>query len=418
MGWHEHGKRIGYLGFMAILVLATPNVLMSKTPSKASVAPPVPPLTINDLITIARYNQEGIGVLDFQFRMTQSLADTKANAELAQRSIAEASYSVLSTIDESRSYWRKKIRLYATPDPRPEVHLVSDKDKYNAIYTPEARTGVLMDTQLPRWAHKENEILSAGMLFPPQDSEKEEKDPDFDNLAALLKLGQLRKEIEEVDGQECSVVDIVINDLTVSTLWLDAGRGAAIRKRVDYGKNGAIVSTTQVHKLHEFMDTGGRSVWVPAEIEIYLEAAGLRVKKYVTLDVDKSRINPPITDKDFRIEFPPGTTVNDMQADISYVSGEGGIHSPDPTDLALLTTEQKGTPEPGAPRPDVGASRPVAEVADRADKPGELPRDVLPAQESDKWALVRGALLLLVSVLLLGCVLVWMRKRRAQTNPR
>ncbi|MFH1747864.1 MAG: hypothetical protein ABIG44_12585 [Planctomycetota bacterium] len=145
------------------------------------------------------------------------------------------------------------------------------------------------------------------------------------SLESLLRHGTLAEEIEDVGGRPCYVVEAVFEGLHYATIWLDAERDLLPVKKVVYGRDGSEASVVVVNEAVTFEETwSGETLWVPTQWEAQIRIGGELLRRSFTVDAESIVVNPEVEENEFRIDFPPGTTVMDRVAGLTYTISESG----------------------------------------------------------------------------------------------
>lgn len=361
-------------------------------------------LTTDDLIAIATHNQQNIEILDITYVVKQEPVDRSA---LKRPIIEEQRVSVISAIDDSRFYWRRQMKSSPDGDFGSLHHFAWDGGQLGTTYTPARKRASLTDERPPIAIAREHDVLLAGMLLP---STEEGIGLDDASLVSLLRAVKLREQTEYVDTHECHVVDLVVRDQMVGTFWIDATRGAVVLKKQLYGRDGKPNSVQRVSAVEEFIDEDGRTAWLPVEYEsntYNIGVFGTPLKKRVTVDVKKTRLNPAVSDETFRIKIPPGTRISDRRSGqvLSYtLTGELDVLS----DESIADLEEDITAD--LEMKEAGETGGAREALDPDQIPSEnvetetQTADVATGRSTGK--LVLGVILVLISLAVLAFVVM------------
>ncbi|HVA49383.1 MAG TPA: hypothetical protein VNH11_23660 [Pirellulales bacterium] len=169
-------------------------------------------------------------------------------------------------------------------------------------------------------------VLTGALMHPPR---PDGRGTDDASLVNLLKYAQLRSDPEQVGDRPCHVVDATFTDGSgvphrYASVWLDLERGALPVRSLLYGKGDTPAVDARILEAYQFDDGQGQSVWLPTKLEAITTRAEHRVKLVVTADVKRTRINPVFENGTFVIDFPPGTTVNDLVIDKIFTVPSAG----------------------------------------------------------------------------------------------
>jgi hypothetical protein len=148
-------------------------------------------------------------------------------------------------------------------------------------------------------------LLFSCLLYP---SNPDDAGMDGGALLSWLREGSVHKELEEIDGRRCCVVERYWQGRALA--WLDVERSLAPVKIQMFRKNGALVQEHYAEDFVEFFG-GGRSVWLPMHVEINIYVGQEIVTRSISVDRAETSINPTISAASFQIEFPEGTRVHD-----------------------------------------------------------------------------------------------------------
>ncbi len=182
----------------------------------------------------------------------------------------------------------------------------------------EGRIDSRPDKQYGDVADKNDPFLSACLLSPP---EPDGKGIDDWSLVSWLRGGEVHKELDEIDGRRCCVVDRKrVNGTLLARAWLDVERSLAPVKfqRFEFDRPEVMM---ECHAT-DFVELAGngRTIWLPMRVdETIHHDGGVVLKKSTSVDRNATRINPKLSDESFRIEFPDGTMVDDEITKTRYV---------------------------------------------------------------------------------------------------
>jgi hypothetical protein len=144
---------------------------------------------------------------------------------------------------------------------------------------------------------------------------------DDASLESLLSRGTVRDQLEFVGETPCHVVDAYYEGVRYATVWLDVERGLLPMKRVGYGRDGNVSSAVTVDSV-VFLEAG--QVWLPGSWQTEFQAMGETLRTHTVIEPESVKINPPVSDDDFRPWFPPGTTVSDLISGQAYRITDSG----------------------------------------------------------------------------------------------
>jgi len=144
---------------------------------------------------------------------------------------------------------------------------------------------------------------------------------DDASLESLLSRGTVRDQLEFVGEVPCHVVDAFYEGVRYATVWLDVERGLLPMKRVGYGRDGNVSSAVTVDSV-VFLEA--EQVWLPGSWQTEFQAMRETLRTHTAIEPESVKINPPISDEDFRPWFPPGTIVSDQISGQVYRIAESG----------------------------------------------------------------------------------------------
>jgi len=144
---------------------------------------------------------------------------------------------------------------------------------------------------------------------------------DDASLESLLSRGTVRDQLEFVGETPCHVVDAFYEGVRYATVWLDVERGLLPMKRVGYGRDGNVSAEVTVDSLILLED---EQVWLPESWQTEMHVRGETLRTHTVIEPESVRINPPVSDDDFRPWFPPGTTVSDLISGQVYRIADSG----------------------------------------------------------------------------------------------
>lgn len=293
-------------------------------------------MSLGVLTELARENQRNIKVLETSFSMVQNRIPPDSDSDAPW--IEELKWDLVSTIDDSRFFMSKRIRFQGEADFGQETHLSFDGADLGIIYIPEGSTASLSSERPPIRASNEHRMFVTGRLFPEAEGGNGYNDG---SLVSLLKNGTIREDMEYANGHKCCVVDVRIDGHDLGTYWLDPSQGAAIIKAVEYRGDGEVSSVTTVHDLHKFTAEDGRAAWLPVHSEILWNFPDFQVRQEVLVDVERTILNPAVSEETFRIQLAPGTAIADSRPGdfiISYITEDGSIALPGVTPADAVVT--------------------------------------------------------------------------------
>jgi hypothetical protein len=210
---------------------------------------------------------------------------------------------------------------------------------------------------------------------------------DDGSLESLLAHGVVRDELELVGDTACHVVDAYYEGTRYATLWLDVERGLLPMKRVGYGRNGNPSTTVAIDSVAYLED---EQVWLPEAWRTELLIRGETLRSHTVVDMETIVLDPPIEDEYFQLDFPPGTTVADQIAGLTYKiteSGDIGEILAERIDGEWVSTAPPPVdPDDGdqqAPQPAPPIVDSIAELLERASEPPDGGRITSTAPATD-----------------------------------
>lgn len=294
-------------------------------------------VSLEALVELARENHHNIEVLETSFSMVQHRTPQDPDDNIPW--IEELEWDLISTIDGSKFYMKKKIKLQDEDDFGPETHFSFDGAIFGCVYIPEHHTASLRSVSPTEVdVRREHRILVTARLLPEAEGGNGYNDG---SLVSLLKNGTIREAMEYVNGHKCCVVDVRIDGHDLGSYWLDPAQGAAIIQAVEYGRDGEVFSVTNMHDLHKFAAEDGRAAWLPVRSEILLKFPYFQVRQEVLIDVERTILNPEVREETFRIQLAPGTAIADSRPGdfvISYITEDGSISPPGVTPADAVVT--------------------------------------------------------------------------------
>jgi hypothetical protein len=144
---------------------------------------------------------------------------------------------------------------------------------------------------------------------------------DDASLVSLLNRGTVRDQLEFVGETPCHVVDAYYEGVRYATVWLDVERGMLPLKRVGYGRDGNVSSAVTVASV-VFLEA--EQVWLPESWQTEMHVRGETLRTHTVIEPESVKINPPVSDEDFRPWFPPGTIVSDLISGQVYRIADSG----------------------------------------------------------------------------------------------
>lgn len=190
---------------------------------------------------------------------------------------------------------------------------------------------------------------------------------DDGSLESFLARGVVREQLEMVGEAACHVIDAYSESVRYATVWIDVERGLLPMKRVTYGASGEPSGSITVDSVFLLEPEG---LWFPERWASEIRARGETLRTWTAVAPESVEIDPPLADGDFRIDFPPGATIADQIAGVTYrVSDSGGIG-----EVLFERTDDEWNPidPPGA---DEGASQtgvPAVSVFDTLQRLAQL----------------------------------------------
>lgn len=164
----------------------------------------------------------------------------------------------------------------------------------------------------------ESGLWSVMMLSDPQ---PDGLGVDDGSLESLLAHGAVRDQLDLVGDTPCHVVDAFYEGARYATVWLDVERGLLPMKRVSYGHDGNVNSAVTVDSVMYMED---EQVWLPKSWRTEFQARGETLRSQTVVQPETLELDPPVTDEDFRAQFPPGTMVTDQISGQAYRITDSG----------------------------------------------------------------------------------------------
>lgn len=187
------------------------------------------------------------------------------------------------------------------------------------VLLPDDLIGIIMKNALADGL-AESQLWSVMMLG---ESQPDGLGIDDSSLDSLLSRGVVRDRIEMAADRPCHVVDAYRFSTLYATVWLDAERDLLPLRRVVYNVHGSVASEIAVDSV-AFHEQSG--TWIPKSWHTEIHVRGEILRTYTHVDVESVEFNPPISEENFKLQFPPGTLVTDQIAGQGYViSDSGGI---------------------------------------------------------------------------------------------
>jgi len=144
---------------------------------------------------------------------------------------------------------------------------------------------------------------------------------DDGSLESLLAHGTVRDQLELVGDTPCHVVDAFYEGERYATVWLDVERGLLPMKRVGYGHDRNVNSAVTVNSVMYLED---EQVWLPESWRTEVQVRGETLRNQTVIQPESVELDPPVTDEDFRPQFPPGTMVTDQISGQAYRIADSG----------------------------------------------------------------------------------------------
>ena len=263
--------------------------------------------------------QRSLSAIKIAYVLTQSTEGKPADEKqrkTVKGIIPKIEQRVLIDLKSDRVFKDEQITNNRAERDKPVRMLVAwDLESYMQYY-PDQGYGIIQSK--PRYSDvndKTDPFLFACLLCSPGPRSDGITDA---SLASWLRGGEVHKELDEIDGRRCYVVDRRrVNDTLLARAWLDVERSLAPVKFQHFEFDRPEV----LFECHS-MDVagGGRTVWLPLRIDVALyQKGGITIKKSVSIERNAIRINPKISDDLFQIDFPAGTLVQDEVLNKRYV---------------------------------------------------------------------------------------------------
>jgi hypothetical protein len=320
---------------LPLLIAAVASVAIAQLPRAD--------LTIDDLRAIATARIGQVRTLQMACTVNQEPPGPAGSSGAYIRSM---SYTILVDRVSARYRMEQTIDLGTGEKPEP-VELAFDGE-IGTTLLPVPRLGVVDDA--PSFnGLEQSRVLDLMMLNSPNPARR----GTSGSLESLMSGGVLREQMEDAGGRPCYVVDAVVDGVRWATVWLDPDRGLLPAKKVIYAKGGSEGYTVLVTCAAAIQTASGEEVWMPTRWETEGHVRGQTLRTSGVVDVKSIILNQQVEDQDFRIAFPPGTTVADHVLGMTYVISESGD--------AVQVVEGERLPQgpvrsdaPPRPRPEEG----------------------------------------------------------------
>lgn len=264
-------------------------------------------VNLDQVIEVARANTAPLRSVQMSFveESTRESGQSRTGGPL----IVERHVNAVCGIAFDRFHWKLQQRSELDEMLRPPVWTTfPGADGPCWYYFPDEARGALRP-EPPTIRKNDATPLRIGLLFPPAEGGL---GPDDLSIMSLLNHARVAGR-EVVFGQECVIVEALVNDGKYATAWLDLQRGALPIKGVTWGKNGAPVATSLIFEAKAFTDDNGKVVWLPTRMEQKITVSTGTVAVTTSVDENSVQINPETSPDSFKIEYPRGTILEDYR---------------------------------------------------------------------------------------------------------
>lgn len=276
-------------------------------------------LTRDDLVAIAQANAEAITAVEMQFDVKQAyLEPPKHPVPLC----SDLHCRFLFDMQKGRFLYRSVVKAPAYPKPDVIVTAYDGADR--SEYIASTKSGTILANPPPDSVPTSDKttVLAAAMVMPPKPGGFGLNDG---SMVSLLKhqASEVQAAPERVEGQKVYVCTSGTPQRRLPVAWVSPDWGALPVKLLTYAQVSSgefrVMSELRVLEARRFDDHKGRHVWLPIRFEtVDRPRDGSVVKIQVTVEPESIRINPELTDTDFRVPFPVGTVVKDVASNAEF----------------------------------------------------------------------------------------------------
>jgi hypothetical protein len=363
--------------------------------STAGIAAAADRLAMDDLVALAKTRTASLRTVDITFDRIQEAPD-----ELLKQMpvIPHIQRRMVFDIPSGRFH-----QFNSHPDDK-SGKLVQDSEfahdgKTTTSYAHDSQQGGISN-KTKRDPFRDAAPLAGALLYQPKTVDS--FGIDDGSMLGILAHGTVRDKNETINGHDCYVVDGMSDKGRYTTLWIDAEKGGSPIKSVIYNKQGGAGITAEFDDLRSVPDGHGGTVWLPMTVKYLSALHGKVVTITERIHPDSLRINPEVPVDMYAVQFPPGTTVSDDTAGVTFeVPGAPSDNLPQ-LRLAALT----------APAGERSGAKPnVADDTQKRAAAAPLPA-VATAPFSGQSTAARVGMALCGIALAIGIVLVLVRARR------
>jgi len=179
-------------------------------------------------------------------------------------------------------------------------------------------------------------FLMTCLLYPPTSGGMGLEDG---SLISLLLGASVHKDLEDVDGRRCCVVDSCETDGTVvARAWLDVERSLAPLKVQTFDQRRKRVKSEWHAEDFVEISGGGQSIWFPTRVQMMYQGITV-ITRSISVDKNAIKVNPTISDTLFTIRFPKGTLVQDDVSKTTVTVGQQDQERKKPIEPIELRSE-------------------------------------------------------------------------------
>ncbi|MBI5862970.1 MAG: hypothetical protein HZB38_00375 [Planctomycetes bacterium] len=232
-------------------------------------------------------------------------------------------------IDAQNGKFRMEREIEFAGGGAPGAVRLANDGQIETMLVPDSLLGTV-DSKVNVSFEQETPILSMLLLGPPKRGGLGLSDA---SLEGYLQNGRLLPEWEEVNGRPCVVLEAVHDEQPYAKLWLDPERNCLPMRRISFGRTGEEVSRVEAEEVAQFSSSDGAVYWLPTRMRTFAVVRGVQVESVLHVDPQSVALNEPVAADEFRLKFPPGATIADRVAGVTYTIDSSG-------EKVMVVTEQ------------------------------------------------------------------------------
>ena len=298
---------LAFVGFVPPLLLAADGITPGQTPA------------INELLKVAE--QRSLNAIEVKYTLTQHIEDPTPPPKMEGVPDLVIQRDLLLDLKNLRFVVKRKLLNRDKPQTSdPNDGLIKNVWAGNLFTQYQVGENFAdIRTRLPEKDKKEaveDWLLRTILVYPPTPGGF---GVDDGSLISLLRRGHVRKDLEEIDGRPCCVIEST--DFGRQWIvWLDMERSLAPLKIQ------TLLDKEVIKEWHltDFVKLSGdgQDFWFPMKLDL-TDSDGKSVsRRQIVVDRDVTKINPTISDASFHLEFPRGTVVHDEAENTTHMIGQ------------------------------------------------------------------------------------------------